>query len=287
MALAGAVFCISGSLSVSKSEMTKSLTKEGAKCSGSLTASVTHVLSTPVDVAKGTSKTVGAAAKGIPVVAESFVAASIAAGSFNAVALAGHLLSRSGSAAAPQADAAVKPTRRKEPAPARAARSAKGKKSKKAVASRPAVASSPAVAAAAVDPPPSRPKPAPRRLSADQRGLLITILRGGGDSPLLDALPFQPQGLLELSLAECLGARGVVARLAADAPFLASLSSLTALDLSVDLRDAYANNASGAYASNKDEAAVRAGLFGILEAMPTSLTALTLPDGLGDYVHDG
>ena len=129
MALAGAVFCISGSLSVSKSVMTKSLAKEGAKVSGSLTASVTHVLSTPGDVAKGTSKTVGAAAKGIPVVAESFVAASIAAGRILADhLLADHLLSSGGRAAAPQAAPAVKPTKRKEPttapAPARVARSA-------------------------------------------------------------------------------------------------------------------------------------------------------------------
>jgi hypothetical protein len=84
-------------------------------------------------------------------------------------------------------------------------------------------------------------------------------------------------GLLELSLAECIGASGVVARLAADTGFLEALRSLTALDLSVNMRS---------MAARDDEAGWRAGIFAILEAMPASLSALTLPEALGDFVWD-
>ena len=35
-----------------------------------------------------------------------------------------------------------------------------------------------------------------------------------------------------------------------------------------------------------DEAGWRAGIFAILEAMPASLSTLTLPEGLGDFVWD-
>ena len=146
----------------------------------------------------------------------------------------------------------------------------------------------PVVALAAIDPPPAAAaaataaaaddsRPSPCRLSPDQRGELIVSVRSAGDESLTKVLPFQVTGLLELSLAECIGASGVVARLAADTEFLASLRSLTALDLSVNMREMPARD---------DEAGWRLGIFAILEAMPASLSILTLPEGLGDFVWD-
>lgn len=138
----------------------------------------------------------------------------------------------------------------------------------------------PAVAPAATEPPfaaAADPRPSPRRLNPDLHGEFIVSIRSGGDKPLLDVLPFQLTGLLELSLAECIGASGVVARLVADTVFLDSLRSLTALDISVNMREMQARD---------DEAGWRAGIFAILEAMPASLSALTLPEGLGDFVWD-
>ena len=89
-ALVGTVFCISGSLSVPKKNMTDMLTGAGAEVSSSLTAKVTHVLTTDADVAKQTSKVVTAEQKGLPVVGESFVSACLKAG--KQVNLAPHLL---------------------------------------------------------------------------------------------------------------------------------------------------------------------------------------------------
>jgi hypothetical protein len=89
-ALVGTVFCISGSLSVPKQNMTDMLTGAGAEVSSSLTAKVTHVLTTDADVAKQTSKVVTAEQKGLPVVGESFVSACLKAG--KQVNLAPHLL---------------------------------------------------------------------------------------------------------------------------------------------------------------------------------------------------
>jgi ankyrin repeat protein len=79
-ALAGAVFCISGALSLGEKEMTTLLQAHGATVASSVTAKVTHVLTSAADAAKKTSKIASAEAKDIPVVGESFVAASIAAG---------------------------------------------------------------------------------------------------------------------------------------------------------------------------------------------------------------
>eukprot|EP01043_Picozoa_sp_COSAG02_P056756 COSAG02_NODE_6779_length_3365_cov_1.424066_1_plen_395_part_00 len=78
--LKGTVICISGALSVPKAEMTAVLKGAGATVASSFTAKVTHVLSTPADAAKGTTKVKSAEAKGLPVVGESFVDASIKAG---------------------------------------------------------------------------------------------------------------------------------------------------------------------------------------------------------------
>lgn len=78
--LQGTVICISGALTVSKAEMTAILKGAGAAVASSMTAKVTHVLSTPADFAKGTAKVKSAEAKGLPVVSESFVDASIKAG---------------------------------------------------------------------------------------------------------------------------------------------------------------------------------------------------------------
>lgn len=123
-------------------------------------------------------------------------------------------------------------------------------------------------------------KSRPQRLSAEQRGQFISTLRDSRPtSPPLDTLSFHLEALLELSLAECIGASGAMARIATDAPFLASLKSLTALDLSCSLREARRANA--------DATAFRTGLCAILEAMPPTLTTLTLPESIGDFCHDG
>lgn len=97
MALAGEVFCISGSLSVSKKEMAETLAAAGASVASSLTGKVTYLLSTAEDVAKKTSKTVQAERRGVPVVAESFVEAVEKAGKL--VAVKPHLLSGTGGGA--------------------------------------------------------------------------------------------------------------------------------------------------------------------------------------------
>lgn len=124
-------------------------------------------------------------------------------------------------------------------------------------------------------------KPAPQLLSAEQRGQMISVLRN--PTAPLDSLSFDPSRLVELSLAECIGAPGTAARIAADAPFLSSMSSLTALDLSCSLREAHeANGHDGAF-----EAGLLASLLKILEAMPSALSALTLPESIGDFCLTG
>ena len=122
-------------------------------------------------------------------------------------------------------------------------------------------------------------RPQPRRLDADQRGQLIAALRlggsGGADESLVDSLPFSAEALVELSLAECIGAPGALARLAADSRFLGSLSCLTALDLSASMRGELSR------AEGYQQA-----LFTILEAMPATLATLTLPAAFGDFAYD-
>ena len=80
-ALAGAVICISGTLSLGKQDMTTLLQTHGANVASSVTAKVTHVLTSAADAAKKTSKIASAEAKDIPVIGESFVVASIDSGS--------------------------------------------------------------------------------------------------------------------------------------------------------------------------------------------------------------
>jgi hypothetical protein len=133
MALAGTVFCISGSLSISKGQMTAKLAGAGATVAGSLTAKVTYLLSTAADVSKKTSKTVAAESKGLPVVAESFVDASLAKGQL--VAAGPHLLigGSVAAAAAPPAKkiaAAQKKKKRAAAAPASTKGSPAAKKNK-------------------------------------------------------------------------------------------------------------------------------------------------------------
>ena len=80
-ALAGAVICISGTLSLGKQDTTTLLQTHGANVASSVTAKVTHVLTSAADAAKKTSKVASAEAKDIPVIGESFVVASIESGS--------------------------------------------------------------------------------------------------------------------------------------------------------------------------------------------------------------
>ena len=177
-------------------------------------------------------------------------------------------------AAATASGGSIKPAiAKKKPAAKKQAVPKGGKKKTKA-------ASASAAAAAAAPPSP----PAPERLSSDQRGQLIVALRAPGGAAagsLTDALPFSTHSLLELSLAESLGAPGAAARIAADTAFLAGLGSLTALDLSADIREVmHAGELGSAQLQPSD-------VFAILEAMPPTLTALALPDSLGDFVGDG
>jgi hypothetical protein len=104
MALAGAVFCISGKLSVPKSDMSATLTDAGADVVADLTKSVTHLLSTEVDVAGRTAKVHKAMRAGTPIVAESFVHACIAAGSLLDVA-GPHALPKGAGSVVPKAKA--------------------------------------------------------------------------------------------------------------------------------------------------------------------------------------
>eukprot|EP00931_Biecheleriopsis_adriatica_P109308 TRINITY_DN83569_c0_g1_i1.p1 TRINITY_DN83569_c0_g1~~TRINITY_DN83569_c0_g1_i1.p1 ORF type:complete len:374 (-),score=74.60 TRINITY_DN83569_c0_g1_i1:74-1195(-) len=130
-------------------------------------------------------------------------------------------------------------------------------------------------------PPPRKAKPRPQRLSAEQHVQLIFALRDPSLLYALPALPFQTDALLELSLAECISAPGALMRIAADTQFLTSFISLTALDLSCSLREVLRN----IWQTTNDEAGYRSGLFTILEAMPPTLTTLTLPEGIGDFCH--
>ena len=138
--LKGATFCISGSLSVSKGEMTKTLKAAGAAVASSVTGKVTHVLSAQADVDKRTAKVLLAEGKGLPVVGESFVDACLKAG--KKVAEKKHVLTAAGAAAAPAKG-------KKNKASGAAPGAKKAKKAKKvAGAAAAAAASAPAVIAA-------------------------------------------------------------------------------------------------------------------------------------------
>ena len=100
------------------------------------------------------------------------------------------------------------------------------------------------------------------------------------------AVPPRRDSLVELSLAECIGAPGAMTRIAADGRFLASLSSLTALDLSCNLRDAILANAEEEGKYGGGAPGLRAALFNTLEAMPPTLTTLTLPESIGDFAYE-
>jgi predicted DNA-binding WGR domain protein len=85
-ALAGAVICITGTLSMGRKEMTVKLGGAGATVGGSVSAKTTHLLSTPSEVSSKTNKVIMAESKGLPVVSEAWVDASLTAGSLADVA---------------------------------------------------------------------------------------------------------------------------------------------------------------------------------------------------------
>lgn len=73
MALKGATFCITGTLSKGRKEVEADIKKHGGAVSGSVTGKVTHVLATQAEIDSSTSKIAAAQAKSIPIVKEDFL----------------------------------------------------------------------------------------------------------------------------------------------------------------------------------------------------------------------
>jgi len=80
MALAGAVFCISGALSKTRAAIEKEIKDNGGETSGSVTAKVTHLLCAPSEFEGKTAKVLTALAKGTSIVKEDFLWAAIKVG---------------------------------------------------------------------------------------------------------------------------------------------------------------------------------------------------------------
>lgn len=79
-ALAGCIFCISGSLSKSKSEMTSLIEGAGGTVGSNVTRATTHLLTSDADFIGGTGKVSKARGQGIPILHEDFVFDSVKAG---------------------------------------------------------------------------------------------------------------------------------------------------------------------------------------------------------------
>lgn len=75
------VFCISGSLSKTKSEMTTLITDNGGTVSAGVTKATTHLLTSDADYQAGTGKVSKARSNGTPIVHEDFIFDSIKQGS--------------------------------------------------------------------------------------------------------------------------------------------------------------------------------------------------------------
>lgn len=73
MALKGATFCISGTLSKGRKDVEAAIAKNGGNAAGSVTGKVTHLLCAPSEFEGKTSKVVTAEAKGIHIVKEDFL----------------------------------------------------------------------------------------------------------------------------------------------------------------------------------------------------------------------
>jgi poly [ADP-ribose] polymerase len=116
--LTGACFCITGKLSMSRAALTTAIKARGGDVAGSVTAKVTHVLSTPTEVTGGTSKIIQAQGKGLPIISEDFLDACK-----KAKKIAPTKKFEIGGAAKPAAKkpAAKKPSAKKAPAKKKAA----------------------------------------------------------------------------------------------------------------------------------------------------------------------
>lgn len=71
--LAGFTFALSGTLSVPRGDFENLIKSNGGATASSVTGKVTHLVSTEQEVSTGTTKTMAAAEKGIPIVSELFV----------------------------------------------------------------------------------------------------------------------------------------------------------------------------------------------------------------------
>ena len=185
MALAGAVFCISGTLSVSKSEMTATLKGAGATVAASFTKKVTHLLSSEQDVQAKTAKVIKAMGSGTPIVLESFVGACVAAG--KQVPTAAHIPSAARATSAPvkrkaapaAAVAAAPPAKKAQKAPAKKTTATKkAAPAKKSVAAKKAAPAKKSVAA--------KKKAPASQVPANEVGRSVGIVRSAYEDALED-----------------------------------------------------------------------------------------------------
>jgi hypothetical protein len=72
---AGAVFCISGTMSMSRSQLSAEIKALGGGVASSVTGKVTHLLTTEAEVKGKTSKVILAEGKGVPMVGEDYLEA--------------------------------------------------------------------------------------------------------------------------------------------------------------------------------------------------------------------
>lgn len=133
--LDGAVFAIGGTMSMTRAKFKTHLEDHGATVASTVTNKVTHLLCSYAELMKGTKKVTTAQAKGVPIVAESFVDEAIELGSIDAVAVDDHEVSDgaaqgagAGAGAGTGAKRAVKKPAKKATAKAKPARKSRKKK---------------------------------------------------------------------------------------------------------------------------------------------------------------
>eukprot|EP01104_Vermistella_antarctica_P017285 TRINITY_DN60_c1_g1_i3.p2 TRINITY_DN60_c1_g1~~TRINITY_DN60_c1_g1_i3.p2 ORF type:complete len:183 (-),score=67.70 TRINITY_DN60_c1_g1_i3:343-837(-) len=71
--LSGYVFCLSGTLTEGRAKVTKTINQNGGDVASTVNAKVTHLVTTPAEVAANTKKVITAQTKGTPIVAEGFL----------------------------------------------------------------------------------------------------------------------------------------------------------------------------------------------------------------------
>jgi hypothetical protein len=133
--LSGACFCITGTMSMSRAQLTTAIKARGGDVAGSVTGKVTHLLSTSAEVTGNTSKVILARGKNVPIVEEGFLDACLKAKKL--VDVKKFEISGGGAKKAAAKKAPAKKAVKKAPPKKKAA--AKKTKAKKAAAEGPAV----------------------------------------------------------------------------------------------------------------------------------------------------